>query len=150
MVNACANHQIKEISVLAAVEEELQKISDRNRIMIANPFQKKDPLRERFLSELIGQLLEVKQILLKAGAEVNPISPLDGELLENQIQDHFCTCGNLVGRIVMWEAPTWKQAVSMSLCHCMRAIYGTINRKCQRQTLDSCAQSFARRRQVEY
>ncbi|KAN0116756.1 hypothetical protein V8E51_002733 [Hyaloscypha variabilis] len=72
MVNAYVKHQNREISVLAAVEEELQKISDRNRMMIAIPFQKKDPLRERFLSEMRGQLLEVKQILLNAGAEMNP------------------------------------------------------------------------------
>jgi hypothetical protein len=70
MVNACVNHQNREISVLAAVEEELQKMSERSRI--ANPFQKKDPLRERFLNEMRGQLLKVKQILLSVGAEMNP------------------------------------------------------------------------------
>jgi hypothetical protein len=70
MVNACVNHQNREISVLAAVEEELQKMSERSRI--ANLFQKKDPLRERFLNEMRGQLLKVKQILLSVGAEMNP------------------------------------------------------------------------------
>jgi hypothetical protein len=70
MVNACVNHHGREISVLAAVEEEVQKISERNRI--ANPFQKKDPLRERFLGEIRGRLLQVMQILLSTGAEMNP------------------------------------------------------------------------------
>jgi hypothetical protein len=70
MVNACVNHQNREISVLAAVEEELQKISERNRI--SKTFQKKDPLRERFVNELRDRLLKIKQILLNAGAEMNP------------------------------------------------------------------------------
>jgi hypothetical protein len=70
MVNTCVNHQNREISVLAAVEEELQKISERNRM--PNPFQKKDPLRERFLNELRDRLLKVKQVLLNYGAEMNP------------------------------------------------------------------------------
>jgi hypothetical protein len=70
MVNACVNRQRGEISVLAAVEEELQKISER--IRTANSFLRRDPLHVRFLNETRNQLLKVKQILQNAGAEMNP------------------------------------------------------------------------------
>jgi hypothetical protein len=71
MVNACAKNQKgEEISVLTAVEEEIQKITER--IRTASSFLSRDPVRGRFLGEFKSQLLKVKEILQREGAEMNP------------------------------------------------------------------------------
>jgi hypothetical protein len=72
MVNACVKRHLgEEVSVLAAVEEELQKVLERLRIG-NSLFASRDPGRALFLIETKSRLHKVKEVLLNAGAEMKP------------------------------------------------------------------------------